>query len=143
MGLVSLLVRIAGNALALWVAATFVTGVDFVAPGTTDEATSADLGNERFWIGLGVIAALFTVVNMIVRPVVKLLSLPLILLSLGLFMLVINALMVWLTGALSERFSLGFSVAGFWPALWAGVVISIVNWGLGLLLPSASDGGRR
>ena len=139
MGLFSFIVRIAGNALAIWLAAYVVTGVQLgsidVAP--TDPAADAP------WISLAAVALVFTLVIMVVRPVVKLLSLPLVILSLGLFLLVINAFMVMLTGWISEQLDLGLFVSGFWPALWAGVVIALVNWVIGLLIPTGNDGGRR
>ena len=143
MGLISFIVRIAGNAFALWLAAYFVDGIrlgrmDFNWVGVPEPPHDG-----QYWISIAVVALVFTLVNMIVRPVVKLLSLPLVILSLGLFMLVINAAMVMLTGWISEQFDLGLYVAGFWPALWAGVVIALVNWVIGILLPTRHDAGRR
>jgi putative membrane protein len=72
----------------------------------------------------------FGVVNVLVRPVVTLLTLPLLIVTLGLFTFVVNALMLRLTGALSDALGLGFHVAGFWPAFWGGLVISIVSFAL-------------
>lgn len=146
MGLFSFLVRIAANALALWLAASFVDGfglgrMDFNWVGSL--STAAPPHDTQFWISLAVVALVFTLVNMLVRPVVKLLSLPLIILTLGLFLLVVNALMVMLTGWISTQLDLGLYVGGFWPALWAGVVIALVNWVIGLLIPTRNDGGRR
>ena len=71
-----------------------------------------------------VIAVLFALVNLLVRPVVKLLSLPFILLTLGLFLLVVNAAMFALTAALTER----LDVDGFTAAVVAGLVVSVVTW---------------
>ena len=148
MGLFSFIVRIAANALALWLAASFVDGfglgrMDFNWVGNVSSAAAAPPQDAQFWISLGVVALVFTLVNMLVRPVVKLLSLPLIILTLGLFLLVVNALMVMLTGWISTELDLGLYVSGFWPALWAGVVIALVNWVMGLLIPTRNDGGRR
>lgn len=143
MGLISFIVRIAGNALALWLAASFVDGI---ALGRTEfdwVGAAVPPHDEQFWISLVAIALVFTLVNMLVRPVVKLLSLPLIIITLGLFLLVVNALMVMLTGWISEQLDLGLLVSGFWPALWAGVVIALVNWVIGLLIPTRNDAGRR
>jgi putative membrane protein len=72
-----------------------------------------------------VVAVIFGLVNLVVKPVVKLLSLPFILLTLGLFLLVVNAAMLWLTAALTTR----LAVEGFMAALLGAVVISIVTWG--------------
>ena len=72
-------------------------------------------------------ALVFGIVNTFIGPVVKLLSLPLIILTLGLFALVVNGLLLWLTSALSDSLGLGFHVTGFWAALFGSVVVSIVS----------------
>ena len=81
------------------------------------------------------IAVVFGVVNAIIRPIVTLLSLPFIVLTLGLLIFVINALMLMLTGWLSEQLGLGFSVDGFWTAVVGALIITVVSWGLALVLP--------
>lgn len=86
------------------------------------------------WAGLLGVAAVFGVVNALVRPLLTLLTCPLILLTLGLFTLVINALMVQLTGMLSQGLGLGFRVDGFLPAFWGGLVIGLVSFLLTLVL---------
>ncbi len=105
------LIRLAITAVALWVAVQLVTGLDY--DGTA--------------LGLLVVALIFGVVNGLIRPVVKFFTLPVIWLTLGLFTIVINALMLWLTGVISHSLGAGLTVAGFWPALWGSVVISIVS----------------
>lgn len=72
-----------------------------------------------------VVAVVFGLVNLVVKPVVKLLSLPFVLLTLGLFLLVVNAAMLGLTAVLTDR----LDVRGFVPAVLAAVVISVVTWG--------------
>ena len=67
---------------------------------------------------------LLGVVNAIVRPFALLISLPALLLTLGLFLLVVNAAMLGLVAA----FLPGFSIAGFWPAFWAAIIVSLVSW---------------
>ena len=114
------LVRLLINAAALWVATHFVPGIAYRGP----------------WTSLLVVALVFGVLNASVRPLLKLLTFPLLILTLGLFTLVINALMLWLTGWISERLNLGFYVAGFWPAFWGGVVVSIVSLLLSLFVRS-------
>jgi putative membrane protein len=104
------------NAVALWVAAYFLPGLDF----------SGDL------VRLLLVAAVFGVVNSLVRPLLTVLTCPLIVLSLGLFTLVINAVMLLVTGWLSARWDLGFSVAGFWAAFWGGLVVGLVSLALSL-----------
>jgi putative membrane protein len=119
---VHFLVRLLINAAALWVATHFVPGIVY----------------QGRWTSLLMVALVFGVLNASVRPLLKLLTLPLLILSLGLFTFVINALMLWLTGWISERLNLGFHVAGFWPAFWGGLVVSIVS-----LLLSLFVRGRR
>jgi putative membrane protein len=105
------------NAAALWVAAYFLTGLDF--NGTI--------------VQLLLVAAVFGVVNSLLRPLLTVLTCPLIVLTLGIFTLVINALMLLVTGWLSTRWELGFSVNGFWPAFWGGLVVGLVSLLLSLL----------
>ncbi|MEA2785138.1 MAG: putative rane protein [Candidatus Eremiobacteraeota bacterium] len=81
-------------------------------------------------IGGALIAALILgIVNAILRPILVVLSLPLELVTLGLFTLVINALLFWLVGALH----VGLTVDGFWPAFWGALVMAIVSWILSML----------
>jgi putative membrane protein len=79
-----------------------------------------------------VAAFLLGVVNAVIRPVLVLLTLPLTLVTLGLFLLVINGLMLWLVSALVR----GFQVSGFWGAVLGSILISIVSWILSRFLPS-------
>jgi putative membrane protein len=73
-------------------------------------------------------AVVLGLVNALVRPLLKLLSCPLILLTLGLFVLVINALMLWLSSAIARSwFHVGFYVDGFWAAFWGALIVSIVT----------------
>ncbi len=92
--------------------------------------TEADPTDRRL-LALAVVAAVFTVVNQIITPVVKLLALPFIILTLGLALLVINALMLLLTERITDLFSVDFVIDGFWWAVAASIVISIVNAVLG------------
>jgi putative membrane protein len=82
-----------------------------------------------------VVALIFGVVNFLVKPIVKLLSLPLLILTLGLFTLVVNALMLLLTSWLAGKLDVSFHVEGFWTAVLGGLIISIVSWALHLILP--------
>ncbi|WP_068277808.1 phage holin family protein [Aldersonia kunmingensis] len=120
------LARVLINAVALWLAASWVSGIDISSSG---RGTTWDVV-----VTLG-IAAVFTVVNMLVKPLVKLLSLPLVILTLGIFLIVINALMLMLTSWITETTDYGLHVDGFWTAVWGGIIISIVNFALGLLVP--------
>jgi putative membrane protein len=81
------------------------------------------------------VALVFGVVNWLVKPVVKVLSFPLFILTLGLITLVVNALMLLLTSWLAGRLHLDFHVHGFWTAVLGALIVSIVSWALHLLLP--------
>jgi putative membrane protein len=111
-------VRLLINAAALWVATRIVPGVTYAGG----------------WMPLLGVALVFGVVNAFIRPVAKVLTFPIVVLTLGLFLLVINGVMLWLTGALSERLELGFYVRGFWSAFWGGLVVSIVSGLLSLMM---------
>lgn len=116
----TLLLRLLASAAALWVATKLVDGIRYTAPD---------------YVPLLGVALVFGAVNVIVKPVVKLLAFPVTLLTLGLFLLVINGLMLMLTSALSARLGLGFQVDGFVPAVLGAVVVGITSWVLGLVLP--------
>src|SRR3982751_4400487 len=105
------LVRLLANALALWVATRVVPGVTYTGGGAP----------------FLVVALVFGIINATLRPLLKLLTCPLILLTLGLFALVVNGLMLWLTASLSDSLGLGFHVSGFWAAFFGGLVVSIVS----------------
>ncbi|MBF6211404.1 phage holin family protein [Nocardia puris] len=125
-----LVLRLIINAVAIWLAAAWVTGIEILSP--------EENGNGGKIVVVLVIAAVFTLVNALVKPIVKLLSLPLIILTLGLFLLVVNALMLWLTAKLTELVDqpdYGLVVDGFWAAVLGGIIISLVNWVLGVLVP--------
>jgi putative membrane protein len=121
---VSFLIRVVVNAIALGVACWLLSDIS-LSGGTTTERV----------LRLLLVAVVFGLVNALVRPIVKLLSLPFILLTLGLLIFVINALMLMLTSWLSGQLGLGFHVDGFGTALVGALIITIVSWGLDVLLP--------
>ena len=88
------------------------------------------------WWGILIVGLIFGLINTYIRPFVKLFALPLLILSLGLFTFVINAMMLMLTSWLSGKFDLGFHVAGFKAAFWGALVISLVSLVLSCLMPS-------
>jgi putative membrane protein len=92
-------------------------------------------GNEQP-LTLLVVAAIFGLVNAFVRPVVALLSIPLYVLTLGLFFVVVNALMLLLTAWLADLVGLPFTVEGFWTAVLGAIVISLASALIGLVLPT-------
>ena len=124
-----ILVWLVVNALALGAAVWLFDGITLTGGGDTD----------RF-VKLVVVGAIFGAITAVVRPVVKFVSLPLIILTLGLMLLVINALMLLLTSAIADSVDLGFHVDGFWTALFGSIVISIASMVLATVLP---DGERR
>ncbi|MGX1271089.1 phage holin family protein [Streptomyces phaeoluteigriseus] len=82
-----------------------------------------------------VVALLFGLVNFLVKPIVKVLTFPLFILTLGLITLVVNALMLLLTSWLADKLDLSFHVEGFWTAVLGGLIISVVSWALNVVLP--------
>jgi putative membrane protein len=121
-------VKTIANAAALWVAVWLVQDITL-----TGDSTGRKIGT------LIVVALLFGLVNFLVKPVVKLLSFPLFVLTLGLFTLVVNALMLLLTSWLADKFDLAFHVEGFWTAVLGALIISVVSWALNMILPDGKD----
>ncbi|MGE5301229.1 MAG: phage holin family protein [Acidobacteriota bacterium] len=91
------------------------------------------------WWGILIVGLIFGLINTYIRPFVKLFALPLLILSLGLFTFVINAMMLMLTSWLSGKFELGFHVAEFKAAFWGALVISLVSLVLSCLMPSRGE----
>jgi len=117
------------NTLAVAAAAWLVDGIDFAGP---DRWPAALQEKGLAVVAVGVILGL---VSAFVKPVVQLLSIPFIVLTLGLFLWAINAFMLMLTGWLAQQLDLGFRVDDFfWSALLGALVISIVNWLVASLL---------
>ena len=108
-----LLLRWLVTTIALYVAVLLVPGISF------DEAQGA-------W-RLILVALVFGGVNALLRPLLTVLTCPLILLTFGLFFLVVNGLLLMATSWASQKLGLGFTVAGFWPAFWGGLVVSIAS----------------
>ncbi|MBK5188311.1 MAG: phage holin family protein [Gemmatimonadaceae bacterium] len=113
------LMRIVITAIALWAATRFVSGITFH-------------GN---WLGIAGVALVFGVLNSFVRPILTFLSFPLLIVTLGLFTFVLNAVMLLLTSALSSKLGIDFHVAGFWAAFWGAIVVGIVSFLLSMFLP--------
>jgi putative membrane protein len=105
------LLRILANAAALWVASQFLPGIRAGGPGS-----------------FLAVAVVFGLVNAFIRPLLKLLSCPVILLTLGLFTLVINAFMLMLTAWIGAKFGIDFTVDAFWPSAFLGaLIVSVVS----------------
>ena len=118
-----LLLRVLINALALWVAASFVPGIHAGGFGS-----------------ILALALVFGLVNAFVRPFLKLVSCPIILLTLGLFTLVVNALMLMLAAWVGRGLGIDFTVSGFVPAFLGALLVSVVSTLLSWLLISHSEG---
>jgi putative membrane protein len=113
------LMRIVVTAIALWASTRLVNGITFQ-------------GN---WIGLAGVALVFGVLNSFVRPILTFLAFPLLIVTLGLFTFVLNAVMMLLTSALASKFGIDFHVAGFRAAFWGAIVVGIVSFLLSMFLP--------
>lgn len=113
------LLRLLINAAALWVAVKIVPGITYTGD----------------WLPFLGVALIFGIVNAFIRPIVKLFTLPVILLTLGLFALVVNGLMLWLTSWLSTGLGLQFHVEGCLAACIGALVVSIVSALLSMMLP--------
>ena len=124
----NLIIRLLANAIALGVATWLVSGI------TLEGATTG-----RRVLTLLIVAAIFGVVNAIVKPVVKLLSLPLLILTLGLLTFVINAVMLWLTSWITGKLDVQFHVDGFWSALFGALIISVVGMLINVVLPEKAE----
>lgn len=109
------IIKVLVNAAALWVAARFVPGIELTAD---------------IWQIL-LIALVFGLVNAVLKPILKVLSFPVILLTLGLFAIIINMILLAITAGLMER----LTIDGFWPALLGAIVISIVSAILNAIIP--------
>jgi putative membrane protein len=118
-----ILLRLLINAIALWVAVQIVPGIHAESPLT-----------------ILVVALIFGAVNALLRPLVKFFTCPMIVVTLGLFIFVINALMLWFTAWVAGRLNLGFGIdGGFWPAFWGALVISVVSLAISLLIKEDKD----
>ncbi len=127
----ALLLRLIINAIAIWVASALVSNIQLISP--------ADKGTTGKVIVVLIVAVIFGLVNALVKPIVKLLSLPLVIITLGLFLLIINALMLWLTAAITATTDYGLRVHGVFAAVVGAIIITVVNWVLGIFVP---EGGR-
>lgn len=126
------ILRLLANAAALAVATWLLGGISLTAEGTG-----------RKIVVMLVVALIFGVLNAIVKPIFKLVTAPIVLLTLGLFLLVINALMLMLTSWLSGLFDLGWQVSGFWTAVLGALIVSVVSWLLNTFLKDRGERERR
>lgn len=139
----SLFVRVIVNALALWIASWILPGLDISTSATTGAVANSGLTQGTDAIGIILaylfIGLIFGIVNALVKPLVSLLSLPLTILTLGLFTIIINAAMLYLTSWLSAYTPVHFTIDSFfWTAVFAAIIITVVS-----LVAGRLPGGRR
>lgn len=106
-----MILRIMINALSIAVAIKIIDGITFTGE----------------WWKMIIIGAIFGIINALIKPLMMLFTLPLIIFTLGLFTLVVNALMLIITEKLSGPFNLGLQIDGFWAAFWGALIVSIVS----------------
>ena len=125
-----LIIRWGINAVALYAAIYLLAG-----RGINPQFTN--------WYEIIWLALIFGLVNAVIRPLLTVLSCPMLLLTLGLGSLLINTLMFYLTGLIGTQFGVGFTVDGFWPAFLGGLIVSIVSFVLSLLFNSELKGRKK
>jgi putative membrane protein len=125
------ILRLLANAAALAVATWLLSGITL----------SSDSTGRSIMVML-VVALIFGILNAIVKPIFKLVTAPIVLITLGLFLLVINALMLLLTSWLSDQVGLGWHVNGFWTAVLGSLIVSVVSWLLNTFLRDKGEQRR-
>ncbi|RKS79475.1 putative membrane protein [Actinomadura pelletieri DSM 43383] len=125
---VRILFKVGITAVALWVATVVIDGI----------SVDGDTAGRRA-LTLVAVAAIFGLVNTIIKPLIKTLGCAFYVLTLGLIGLVVNALLLWLTSELAGELDLPFHVTGFWPAFWGAIVVGVVGWLLHLVVPDKDD----
>lgn len=113
--LISWLIHAAALAAAAW-----------LVPGIS-------IGDDRAWITVAVMAVILGLVNALVRPFLKFLACPLLILTMGLFTLVINGLMLWFSSWVAGQLGVAFRVEGFMAAFWGALVVSVVSFLLSII----------
>ena len=110
------------TAIAVAVAAWLIDGIRFTGPRQWPDEFTEKLPS------LLLVALILGVVTSFVKPILTILSIPFIIVTLGLFLLVINAAMLRLTGWLAGELDIGFTVTGWWPAIGGAIVITLTTW---------------
>ncbi|MDQ0077469.1 phage holin family protein [Arthrobacter oryzae] len=128
----SFIVRVLINGLALWIASWILPGLDISTTATTEAVAQGGVtqGSDPLGVVLAYlfIGLIFGLVNALVRPIVSLLSLPITILTLGLFTIIINAAMLYLTSWLSSYTPVHFTIDSFfWTAVLAAIIITVVS----------------
>lgn len=113
-----LLTNAAGVAVAAWL----LDGISFTGP----DSGSAEVREKL--LPLLVVALILGLVTAVIKPILTVVSFPLVILTIGLFLLVINALMLMLTGWIADQADIGFTVDGFWTAVLGAIIVTVVTW---------------
>ncbi|MBB2923447.1 phage holin family protein [Cellulomonas cellasea] len=121
--------RVLINGVAIWLATLVLSGLTVVGGDSTAERAGIVL----------LVALIFGIVNAVVKPLVSFLSFPLYILTLGLFTLVVNALMLMLTAWITERADWGLRIDDFWTALIGALIIAVVSFVLSVVVPKSRD----
>jgi putative membrane protein len=124
----ALVIRVAVIAVSLWVATLIVPGIDNTAGTTTSRVGT-----------LVAVALIFGLINAVLKPLIKVVGCPFYILTLGLFGLVVNALLFLLVGAIADGLDLPFSVGGFGAAFLGAIVVSVVGFVLHFVIPDRLD----
>ena len=123
-----ILIRVVITAVALWVATLVVHGIDVTAATTPRKVGT-----------LVAVAVVFGLINGFLKPIVKTLGCLFYVLTLGLFALVVNGLLLWLASWSAGKLHLPFHVSGFWAAFWGAIVVGLVSWLLNLFVHDDED----
>jgi putative membrane protein len=126
---VKILIKVVITAIALWVATVLVSGLDVTA-----DTTAKRVGT------LLAVAVIVGLINAFLKPIIKMLGCAFYVLTLGLFALVVNALLLLLAEWVAKQLDLPFEVSGFWAAFWGAIIIGVVSWLLDLVIPEPKDG---
>lgn len=119
------------SAIALAVATWVVPGILLFGHNTAEKALT-----------LVVVAIIFGIINTILKPIIKTIGCAFYVATLGLFALVVNGFLLWLTSYIAGKFSLPFHITGFWAAFWGALIVAVVSWVLHLLLGKERSGGN-
>lgn len=126
---VGFLIRLVINAIALWITTLVVSGIE-----VTGSSTGRDV------LTVIVVAFIFGIVNAVLKPIIHVVGCVFYILTLGLFALVVNALLFLLTDWIADKIDLPFSIDGFWPAFWGAIVMAVVSWLIALVVPDRWEG---
>lgn len=131
MKVMQVLIRVLVSAAALFVATLVLSGIELTAGSTLSKVLT-----------LIVVALIFGIVNTVLKPIIEVVGCLFYVVTLGLFALVVNALLLLLTSWVAGQLSLPFHITGFWPAFWGAIIISVVSWLLNLFLGDKKHDSR-